>query len=424
VSFISRGMKPVEETFRRLTPLHLAAAANWPEAVALLLAGGADKYAQDSELCLPIDFAMHTKCLEAVELLLEGDCIPNFIRPRKHGITTIPLAMLIEIHSGKGSVQNALVRTLIRLRHFLGALRPYHDLALLAWDKEPGVAAADRLFSAGFRDLELRDEHGMTPLMKACLYATLQFLRFLLEKGANASTPHRDSALTAGYFLAGSMDFDSSFSAADSELCAKLLQAAFNVADTVDSNCLCSPEGFTPVTALSRSKNGDKRRKFGTLMLCLQGLKGAVEQQARAFALGEIFDRLQMTHTCVNIHQPSQQIPEEDRLEIESEEEEFSMQLRELMKEYDLGRVEFSGGPLEFLDFFFEMQELNLPSQDYPWIWSHKYNSNDKDLLGPGVQYQSCRASFAGKQIFYGHREEVNEENMLALLFDEDYTWV
>lgn len=134
--------------------------------------------------------------------------------------------------------------------------------------------------------------------MQAYWHGYYQYSRFLLEKkGANTLTSHRDSALTAGFFLAAGMRFDSS-KTVDSELFARLLQPAFEVADKVESYCLCCPGGFTPVAALGRSRNGDERCSFRTLILCLQWPLYAVEQQARAFALGEVFNRLQMTHTC------------------------------------------------------------------------------------------------------------------------------
>jgi hypothetical protein len=127
-----------------------------------------------------------------------------------------------------------------------------------------------------------------------------------------------------------------------------------------------------------------------------------------------------MTHTYVDIHNPGRKVSEEDRLAIESEEDEFYNQLQQLMEEYDLGRAEFSRGPLEYLDQFFEIQELDLP----PHILSVSYSgrsSSDSNLLGPGLHYQLRRGSFNGKPIYYGHKEPVTEENMLALLFDEGY---
>jgi hypothetical protein len=88
------------------------------------------------------------------------------------------------------------------------------------------------------------------------------------------------------------------------------------------------------------------------------------------------------------------------------------------MEEYDLGRTEFSGSPLEYLARFFEVQELDLPF----YLPNRNYSGRslyDSNLLGPGPNYQSWRRSFSGKLIYYGHKEPRTEENMLGLLFDE-----
>jgi hypothetical protein len=415
-------MKPVEETARRLTPLHLAAAANWPEAVKLLLNNRAGRYAQDSELCLPIDFAIQSGCLEAVKLLLDGDCILHFTAPRQHKLFKLPQRILYAIFMTDGNMNDILLRALISLHHSSEALRLYHAFPLWVRGEVCSISAAERLFSGGFIDLELRDEFGKTALMQACQHGHLQYCRFLLEKGANASTPHRDSAITAGFFLAAGIGLRRS-ETVDLKLCARILQPAFDLADTVESHCMCSPGGFTPVTALSRSFHSNERRWFRTLILCLHWPLYIVEQQTRAFALGEVFDRLQMTHTCVDICKPGQQISEDDRLAIESDEDEFHYQLQQFMEEYDLGRTGFASGPLEYLDWFFETHELDLPSFDPNTTYSGR-SSYDSNLLGPGLNYQSARRSFSGKMIYYGHKELVTEENVLALLFDKDHCYV
>jgi ankyrin repeat protein len=424
--FISRGMEPAEKNYRLLTPLHLAAAANWPDAVALLIASGADRCALDSDQLLPIDFAILTKCSEAVELLSDGDCTPYLIMPRQSQIVTCPIFMFRAFCSGNKTIRHAVLRPLIRVRNSLGTLRPYHDLAFWPGCEQSKVTMAERMFSEGLQDLELEDQYGETPLMGACSYNSFKLVKFLMDKGANPLKPHKYLGLTAGYFLASrsrSYIQQSNLSPADADLklCADLLQTAFDRTDSIKSYCLCSPDGFTPLTALKRSSVKDKRHGFQTMMISLQWPTSAVERQARAFAIGEIFDRLEMTHTCVNMNNPSEQISEEDRLEIQYEEEEFNDQLRELMEEYDIERPKFNGSPLAFLDWFFEMHEMDLPSQEeaYGERWKNN-NKNDKDLLGPGPEYQDCRYSFTNRYIWYGHREEVNDESMLALLFGKN----
>ena len=413
-------MQPVEETARRITPLHLAAAANWPEAVSLLLAGGADRYAQDSEYLLPIDIALQSNCAEAVELLLDGDCVPQFTTRHQQGPPmTLPWAMAKHISGGEENIMEILVRTLIRLRPFLGDLRLYHDLSRYpSHNNARVVTLAEALFSGGYRDVDMLDENGMTPLMLACESGHPNLAQFFLQHGASASTRHRDLALTAGFFLA--QNYSNYCRDWDRQLVADLLQPAFDASSTVESSCLCSPEGFTPVTANRRAQRwywrGMAWERFKFFISCLQWPMDAVEEQARAFARGEVFDRLEMTHTCIDMGRPSKHIPDEDRLEIQWEEEELEDQLHQLMDEFDRSRANFDGGPFEFVELFFESHELDLPSHIYSF---GRYASCDPDLLGPGYCYQSSRCSLTGENIYYGHKEKVTEENMLALLFDD-----
>jgi hypothetical protein len=320
-------------------------------------------------------------------------------------------------------LRDALLRTLIRLRPRLGVLQPYGDLIFYGCNSEATlVSISEELFLGGYVDLEIPDWRGMTPLMSACFYGLLNLANLFVQHGASISEPHRDSALVVGHYLAAA--YNAFPLKSNEKLAAKILEAAFNASNTVHSHCRCCPEGFTPVTALRRQlRYANKiREKFELVMSCLRWPMEAVEQQARAFAIGEVFDRLEMKHTCVNIHNPSKQIAEEERLEIEWEEEELNDQRQQLMEEYDLRRAKFSGSPLEFLDDFFESHELDLYLDGY---WGPTScvkvisNWDDPDLLGPGEKYHKWRKSFTGNIIYYGHREQVTEENMLALLFDE-----
>lgn len=249
--------------------------------------------------------------------------------------------------------------------------------------------------------------------MRACEAFNLQVARVPFENGASISAPHRGFGWTAGHFLARKFQLNKPLAPRDSELCAMLWQAGFDNTNAINSRCRCSPGGFTPTIAIGRCF---RRVKFRSFISCLGWPTDAVEKQVRAIALAETFDQLGMTHTCANPYKKLQ-ILEEDRLEIESEEEYFNNQLQDWMKEYDILRVKFSGGPLEFLDYFFELYDHELMDPRYPWhVW---WTSYDKDILGPGIQYQCFRESFTGRKIIFGPTEGVKEENMLSLLFDE-----
>jgi hypothetical protein len=96
-------------------------------------------------------------------------------------------------------------------------------------------------------------------------------------------------------------------------------------------------------------------------MMVMMIFVNALEQQARAYARGEVCDRLEMTHTCSSILSPCKHISEE-RLEIQWEEEELEDQLERYMEEFDLRRAEFDGGPMEFVEYFFDSQDMDITS--------------------------------------------------------------
>ena len=145
--FISRGMEPVESNYRLLTPLHLAAAANWPEAVALLIDSGADRYALDSEQLLPIDFAILTRCSEVVELLSDGDCTPCLTMSHSSQLVTCPIFIFRAFYFGNETIRYAVLRPLIRMRNSLRTLRPCRGLAFWQGCDQARVTMAERVFS-------------------------------------------------------------------------------------------------------------------------------------------------------------------------------------------------------------------------------------------------------------------------------------
>lgn len=73
----------------------------------------------------------------------------------------------------------------------------------------------------------------------------------------------------------------------------------------------------------------------------------------------EIFERLELTHTCVRFRPTIHRLPEEDRLEIEEEEEELYLQLEELMNEFDEWLEEFNGDIADCVDIFFDRLDLS-----------------------------------------------------------------
>lgn len=180
-----------------IAPLHFATAACWLEGAEISLAHGLDRYASDPCGDLPLDIAIRLQCAPLVELFLRGDCTPYFTTTARSQCETLPSSFLAAMESHHEGIQNAVVEALARETTRLQFLRPYHDLA----HNQKASQVVEKLFSAGFHDIELYDEKGRTPLICACYEQNQTLATFLLHRGADPSKPHRDVQLRPGHFL-------------------------------------------------------------------------------------------------------------------------------------------------------------------------------------------------------------------------------
>ncbi|KKZ68532.1 hypothetical protein EMCG_05816 [[Emmonsia] crescens] len=427
-AFVERGMQPHERTDRGFTPLHLAAGANWPEAVELLVANGADKYAMDSNGTIPLDVAIRTRCARSVEILLSKDlssywkCPAYRSKPRGSGL-------LISLDTNRlllnEKIQDAFVEAVRPERFRLPTIRLYHTLPLiyvLRSSKDMFSTFALKLLSAGFHDIDDYDESGMTPLMLACFHLNWPFISFLLRNGVDISKCHRESNLTARHFLIhrliilrGEME---NLKRYEQEV--KLLQAGFQVSSEVKSSCLCSPEGYNPTAVLCQQylSFNFKKRSVASLLSFLDE-PDIPRKIGRQLVLSEVFNRLDLTHTCIRLSLNSVRLfPEEDRLEIEEEEEEISLELQRIMEEYDVWESTFEGDISLCVDQFFDKIDPVLPPTRHDRGLSIPWRANDPDILGPGRIEVRYYISSRGEKIHFGHKEGIHEENMLRILFE------
>jgi Ankyrin repeats (many copies)/Ankyrin repeat len=421
---MSRAAQTKEQTARQLTPLHFAAAANWLEGVEILISHGADKYAQDSEGLFPLDVAIHIRSVPVVEALLRGDCSPYF---RKRGFQEmrLPTSFLDAANSNNEELQNVVAGALTR--HHRLAVRPYHDLAEVR-DGNP-TFFAETLFLAGFRDIEEYDENGLTPLMSACCWGNMSMAAFLLRNGGDPLRTHKDADLRAGHFLyyEGDQFFCHglhSYRNGD-DLCpeqeAKLLEAAFEIAEYVHSTCRCSPEGFDPIIALFQANSNEnfyvKKQSFENMMGHLSLSHDNLIRRWQCLVRCEIFDRLELTHTCIRCLPTVRKFPEEDRLEIEEEEEELWVQLEEIIDEYDEWQREFNGDIVDCVGIFFDRLDLILRPTQASMRWAGFLREGDGGILGPGEGCENHWISSRGKDIIYDHKEGGRESYVLCSLF-------
>lgn len=359
----------METDFRRITPLHLIAAECWPAGTELLLKYGVDKFAQDAQGNFALDIAIGNQCVTVVELLLTGDCMPYISRKKKDQKSTLPPNFLQCGLNNNQALQRVIVKTLARHRHFLRAVKPYHDLAGNFVDCR---SIAEKLLTAGFGKINEYDEHGMTPLMLACCEGNASMAAFLLERGADSSRSHRDTLLRAGHFLfldSGSMWFRMNYRhMMDGELNpqekTKLLRPAYDITPLIASRCRCSPEGYSPGTSAFQADLGEdfcvRRRTFEKLLSVLKLCDFDLRREARSFVRMEIFDRLELTHTCIRKFPDIRPFHEQDRLEIEEEEQELYAQFNAFISDFDKWQENFDGDVMSCVNSFFDNLDQHL----------------------------------------------------------------
>lgn len=382
-----------------------------------------DKYAQDAQGNFALDNAIDNQCVTVVELLLMGGCMPYFSRKQKDQESTLPPNFLQNGLNNNQALQRVIVKALARHRHLLRAVKPYHDLAGNFVDCR---SIAEKLLAAGFGKINEYDEHGMTPLMLACCKGNANMAAFLLERGADSSRSHRDALLRAGHFCfwdGGSMwsHFDYGH-IKDGELNlqeqTKLLGPAYDIAPLVGSRCRCSPEGYSPGTSAFQADLGEhfcvRRRTFEKLLSVLKLCDFDLRQQARSFVRMEIFDRLELTHTCIRKFPDVRPFHEHDRLEIEEEEQELYAQLDAFMSDFDKWQENFDGDVMNCVDCFFDNLDQHLRPRIILTFAS--MDSYDHDILGSGTRITNFWVNSKG-QLQRSHREGYRESYMLQSLY-------
>lgn len=160
----------------------------------------------------------------------------------------------------------------------------------------------------------------------------------------------------------------------------------------------------------------EQRKRCQINLRHLDSLSFDLRQRWQCFVRMEIFDRLELTHTCIE-HLPTvRSFPEEDRLEIEAEEEELNLELDVLMNEYDDWQHYFDGDVLDCVDTFFDKLDQSLQPRGGFFLWQEvNYGA---DILGVGTTIKYWRNS-RGKLRQRDHKEGVQETYILQSLFDE-----
>jgi hypothetical protein len=426
-----QGDKPI-------SPLHFAAAVSWPAGVETLISMGYSRFQIDGNGETPLDIAVDVGCIPAVEALLEGDCLAFLDLSTQDKDTALPLAFLEVAESDNSSMHDIIIECLLRHKFLLPGLTPYHDLASQRYADNIGFA--QKLFIAGFQDIEVYNHYGYTPLMLACTYGNIRMASFLLQHGANPSKSHEYACLRAGHFLYYDGIHDPGLDWRDDDLIPlvikgvrfredekRLLEAAFDTSIDIHSCCRCSPDGLSPITSLFRGILGigldtyHLKEGFQRMIRNVDCSPADMKRHWRAFVVCETFNRIGMTHTCLQLHSPGRLFPgfpDNRRIEIEDEEEELFFELEEVVARFDLFSENRQDDLSECVDEFFDDLDGYLRPRSSLLTWTWRGKDKATDCLGPGEDlcvgyYLSSR----GKQIKYGYKEIIKEDSMLRWLF-------
>lgn len=401
-----------------ISPLHFAAAVSWSAGVETLISMGYSRFQVDGNGETPLDIAVDVGCIPAVEAFLKGDCLALFANQRDKN-STLPLAFLKVAESDNSSLHGIIIECLSRHKFLLPGLTPYHDLASQKY--ADNIEFAQKLFIAGFQDIEVYNHNGYTPLMLACTYGNIRMASFLLQHGANPSKSHEYAYLRAGHFLHYGRIHDPGFDWREDEK--RLLEVAFDTSIDIHSRCRCSPDGLSPITSLFRGTcmigldtTYHLKENFQRMIRNVDCSFVDMRRYWRAFIVCETFNRLEMTHTCLKLHPIIQHFPDNRRIEIEDEEEELFFELEEVVARFDLFSENRQDDLSECVDEFFDDLDGDLrPRSSLPeWTWWDE----DTGFLGPGEEFNvDYYVSSRGKRIKYGYQEIVEEVSMLRWLF-------
>ncbi|QKX63955.1 uncharacterized protein TRUGW13939_11127 [Talaromyces rugulosus] len=421
------------DTMRRgqsIFPLHFAAAASWSEGVKTLISMGYPKFQEDINGRTPLDIAIEVKCTPAVEFLLAGDCL-DFLAASE---PSLPREFRKAAESDDSDLHYIVIKCLLRHKFLLPRFLPYHWLAYAFWynNFENGTKFIQRLFVAGFQDIDAYNDYGYTPLMVACGNGNTMMASFLLEHGADPYKCHERVDLRAVHFFCYSRSisldgglYGGTITPRFKDVERRLLKTALDTPVDIGSRCRCSPDGLSPIIILFQSWNysfrniANRKRIFESFIETIDPSFADRKKYWRAFVVGETFNRLGMTHTCIKLENRIRSFPDNERIKIEDEEEGLFSELEEIVARFDLYSENFGDDLSRCVDDFFDDLDGDIRVacrfERHSWLYSI-YTVFDDGLLGE-YSFEGDFVSTRGRLMRYGYKEIVKEESMLRLLF-------
>lgn len=311
---------------------------------------------------------------------------------------------------------------------------------------------AEEIYIVGFVDISKYDGCGFTPFMRSCIrgdiYGNIHWANFFLQRCDDPQKQHRDHELVAAHFFYGFLRHEDYVDPQGMEDLGRVWQEASTLPCF---NCRCSFDGYSVLTSFLTTPTWnedvttyDRQYRFLTLLKWNWIPVNELKDYYRAFARIEIFERLEMTHTCPRIYDSYpeflrvKKISSDDAIEIEDEEGELAEYLEQKMRQYDKDLEQYTGTLHEFhVEFMRRLAESDLRAAplSYP---AYTEDDVEHDIMAPGephfVRLRRDGTRFVQIRPYHdwiyrdgtlerylcNHREYVEEENMLALLFGEE----
>ena len=247
---------------------------------------------------------------------------------------------------------------------------------------------ADRFWSSGFRDTNVHDKYGFTPLHKACRRGQLDMVNWLMSHGGDPTTVVGGHSLNAFHLLLSGVKDLRFYALRDDSLTgvASRMGQLCGTSCYDGCRCACSPQGCTPTAILHRGATRRWRKKadlFSSWCRSLNLSPDATEICWLEFARLETFERLGITHVCCKIGYSAVSCKPQDTIEeIQDEESEMIDQLESWMVLYEEERAKFEGPAIEFLGKWSDMlkDELDVPAP-FEEYWSLRVKKGERTCM-------------------------------------------
>ncbi|RMZ73427.1 Ankyrin repeat-containing [Pyrenophora seminiperda CCB06] len=322
-------------------------AVRWPTALQMLIERGVNVNPEDIWGRRPIHLAMSERSVESVRILIEADC-GLFTLPHQYSffqqaiipgvdpqIVDLFCLALVDRHSRLLDFANAQLpfSVISRLDMVPGQLYEQYAPAIIEMLESYMInipealyldgkgfydisvddlhcpdyfantkltpAIADRLWNAGFRDINQPNSHGLTPYLQTWHRTWFTMTAWFVEKGVSVTSTHRDAPLTALHVWSLSPRKDTT-----AKRCMDAIHGELGIPYD-DCTCICSPKGCSPVkSSTARSFALGCKMKTG-LQFWIQGTNPPLpllRQYLFDFTWLLLFDYLDGNHTCCFIN--------------------------------------------------------------------------------------------------------------------------